>query len=525
MAATSAKGSINLIFGMIISTVISSVGVILLARLLTPSEYGLVAIAWIAPNLIALFREWGLNSAATKYIAQYSEEKEYHSLRRVALSSFIFISTIGLILSISTFLLSDIIASDILSRPEVANLIRISALSVLAGGFIVISQAVLIGLEKMGFNSILMIVRSILVAFLSVFLVIMGQGALGAIMGTTIGLFITGILGIVLSRKAIESNSLARKPTVSPRIGVTTVKLLKYGLPVSIASISLGMMSQFLLLYAALRVTDVTVGNYQVALNVIILITFISSPINTVLMPAFSRISHENNKLAIPAVFRFSVKISALVIVPCAMIMIALSEPAVVTLFGGNYPDAPFFLGLLATNYLFVIMGSHGITNLLQGQAKTGVYLKLTMMTVLLGIPLGIVLIFIYGVAGLIVASILANVPYLIGGLRFIKVRYLAVIDWESSVKIMISSIVAALCAYSVIVIHMMPEWMELIIGTALFLIVYVLVISFIRTIRDDEIAILNDSLKESGPIYRLFRPILALMERASERQKTLDHR
>jgi len=62
MARVSAKGGFNLLWGLVTSTLISAIGVVLVARLLSPPEYGLVAIAWMAPRLVTLFRDRGANS-------------------------------------------------------------------------------------------------------------------------------------------------------------------------------------------------------------------------------------------------------------------------------------------------------------------------------------------------------------------------------------------------------------------------------------------------------------------------------
>ena len=45
MAKVSARGGFNLFWGLASSSIISALGVILVARFLSPSEYGLVAIA------------------------------------------------------------------------------------------------------------------------------------------------------------------------------------------------------------------------------------------------------------------------------------------------------------------------------------------------------------------------------------------------------------------------------------------------------------------------------------------------
>ena len=76
MAKVSVKGGFNLFYGLILSTIISALGIIFLARLLSPSDMGILAIAVVAPNLFALLRDWGINSAMIKYTTQYNLENE-----------------------------------------------------------------------------------------------------------------------------------------------------------------------------------------------------------------------------------------------------------------------------------------------------------------------------------------------------------------------------------------------------------------------------------------------------------------
>jgi hypothetical protein len=63
IAKVSAKGGFNYLWGMVLSTVISAVGTIFIARLLGSDLYGLYVIVFTAPTLFAIFRDWGVNSA------------------------------------------------------------------------------------------------------------------------------------------------------------------------------------------------------------------------------------------------------------------------------------------------------------------------------------------------------------------------------------------------------------------------------------------------------------------------------
>ena len=62
VANVSTRGGFHLMWGLVISTVISSVATIFIARLLGSNLYGLYTIVLITPTLIGVFRDWGINS-------------------------------------------------------------------------------------------------------------------------------------------------------------------------------------------------------------------------------------------------------------------------------------------------------------------------------------------------------------------------------------------------------------------------------------------------------------------------------
>ncbi|MCJ7608671.1 oligosaccharide flippase family protein [Candidatus Bathyarchaeota archaeon] len=107
MAKVSVKGSFNLFWGLVVSSVISAVGTVIIARVLSPSEYGLYTIALAAPSLIATFRDWGMNSAMIKYAAQYNAENNPAGVKNILAAGLIFETVLGLTLSILSLLRSE----------------------------------------------------------------------------------------------------------------------------------------------------------------------------------------------------------------------------------------------------------------------------------------------------------------------------------------------------------------------------------------------------------------------------------
>ena len=90
MAKVSVRGSFHVMWGLVVSTVISAVGTIIIASLLGEENYGLYAIALTAPNLIVLFRDWGVNSAMVRYTAQSKAEDRNGAIRSIFMSGLLF---------------------------------------------------------------------------------------------------------------------------------------------------------------------------------------------------------------------------------------------------------------------------------------------------------------------------------------------------------------------------------------------------------------------------------------------------
>ncbi len=162
MAKVSARGGFNLLWGLAVSTVISAVGIIVVARLLSPSEYGLVMVALTAPGLVTMFRDWGVDSALIKYTAQYRSENKASEVKSLLAAGLFFELISGFFLSLILFFLAGFIATNIFNRPETTPLIQVASFTVFAGALLTASQSFFTGYEKMELTSITMVCQSVL---------------------------------------------------------------------------------------------------------------------------------------------------------------------------------------------------------------------------------------------------------------------------------------------------------------------------------------------------------------------------
>jgi O-antigen/teichoic acid export membrane protein len=512
MARVSAVGGFHLFWGIVVSTVVSALGLIVLARVLPPQDYGVYTIALTAPTLIGIFRDWGINSAMIKYTAQYSVEEKPERVRSILVAGTVFEVILGLTLSFLSLLISGFIAANVFKRPITA-LIQISSFTILAGAFSTIALSAFTGWEQMQLNSVTVVFQAVFRAVLSPMLVVLGFGVSGAIAGYAVGLLIGGLIGVFLMMEVYKGLQLKKGSAGPLKVWETMKFMLRYGLPLSFSSIFISFATQFYNFLIAIYASNSLVGNYAVATNFAFLLNFFAAPIATVLFPAFSKLDRVKDKETLKIVFQSSIKYSSMLVIPPTVIVIALANPAVSALFGAEYVSAPLFLALLSVSYLLTAFGSLSAPSLISGQGKTRLYLEIAIVSAIVGIISAVILVPTLGIIGLIITTILDGIPGLIVSLHWIKQQYDASVDWVSSVKILVSSAVSGALTYLAASLVSLGSWPELIIGTAIFAVSFLLIVTVTGGLKKSDIEVLRLMTSDFGPLRRIINKILRVLE------------
>jgi len=521
MAKSSARGGFKLFIGVSVSSIVTAVGLILVLRLLgDPDEYGIITTALIFPSLIGLFKDWGTNSAMIKYLAQYRSENKPHSVKNVMVTGLLFELVTGGLLTLLCFLLADFLATSVFQLPEAKVLIEVASLTILADSFLKVSQSTFIGLERLEFHSLTLILNAGIRCFLAPLLVFLGYGIMGAIQGQIVAQLTAGIIGIIIFYVTFFRNP---KKETGSKIDITgTLKtLLRYGLPLSVSVVIGGFLPQFYntLFTQSFEIVNgvnytTALGNYQTAVNFTVLISFFTVPITTVLFPAFSKLKAEEEKKTLRVVFQSSVKYGALLTLPVTLMIMVLSEPLVFAIVGTEYTKAPFFLTLYSIIYLYAGLGTLSLANFLNGQGKTQITMRMALLTLCMGLLLGWILIPQFGIVGLIVANSIAGFPSVFTGLWWIRKHFGATIDLVSSAKILLASVVAAVVTYLLLSQLNYNYWIELVTGGISFLGVYLVIAPLIRAVDKKDVRHLREMLSGLGPLSYVFNIPLKIMEK-----------
>ena len=169
---------------------------------------------------------------------------------------------------------------------------------------------------------------------------------------------------------------------------------------------------------------------------------------------------------------------------------------------------------MLGINYLYTAFGGLSTGNFINSQGQTRFNLKLTALTVGIGIPLGFILIPLFGILGLIAATLAAGIPSMIIGLHWIQKHYDLTVDWVSSAKILFCSGLAAGATYGVVSQLSFNNWILLVIGVAIFVPILTLSYLLTRTINRTDLDSLRSMFGSLGFLNRILNFVLRLLER-----------
>ena len=363
-------------------------------------------------------------------------------------------------------------------------------------------------------NSVTLVSGALFRSVLAPVLVYIGFGVSGAVVGYATGVLGGSLVGVTLMLLIYRGLQSGNGSAESSNVWETMKFMFRYGLPLSFSSIFTSFLTQFYNFIIAIYASNFIIGNYAVANNFVVLLTFFATPITTMLFPAFAKLNAQKDKETLKIVFKSSIKYSSLLVIPPTIALIALAGPFVSALFGAKYASAPLFLDLLAISYLLTAFGQLSTLNLISGQGQTRFYLELAIVNTASGILLAVLLVPTFGVIGLILTMIFDEVPGLAVSLVWIKRRYEATVDWVSSGKILFSSAVGGGAAFLAVTFVSLSDWPKLILGLFVFAVGFLLGLMGSRALKQPDFYNLRLMTSALGPLSGIINKVLSVLER-----------
>ncbi len=390
LASRVASGSLWLSLGQFLSLIVSFIGGAVIARLLGPGDYGYVAAAQTIALMVYGFVDLGLYTAILRYT---SMDKKTHSSTAFTLRVLAGVTATVLLYMFSTSV------SDIVEKKGLGELVRVLSLYVL--GFTVIdsAKAVLIGVGEYYRAAVLDSLRSGLRVGIAVALILVGLGAYGAVLGFTLSTLVVSIIALQL----VYTNVSLRM--VSPR---AVLEVMAYSLPLYLPLLLGAPLGKVVDFYLIRYVSSEDFANYSIAMNLYMLVIFVTNAIASSIFSTISSIidDWEKVKSIIPRLAVYTTSIVA----PLSISLIVLAEPIVGSIYGHQYNRSPTYLALIGVRGLYVVLGYLASVPLIKSVGHTSIISLASIIHTVVYVPLAVILISKMGIYGLLLSLIVSDI-------------------------------------------------------------------------------------------------------------------
>jgi len=390
-----ARGAVIAFVGMLAFTFFEFVTRVIIARYVTPSEYGAFSIGFALLNIFVMISCLGLQGGATRCIAYFRGKGENEKVAGIVYSSLQISVAAGLFFFIVIFFFSDVLSN--IFHLEQSMLLKLFAIAIPFLTVIEVVSYIFIGFnrikEKVFFRDILMyLLRFVCIAFAFIF----GYGFDGMMYAYILPSVVVAVIFVVYAARklsiTLQDNAKIRKD------------LLQFSIPLLVTSISiLAMQRVDTLMLGYFKTSDVA-GLYNAAYPIAQIIPIFLSSIIMIYVPISSQLFSRNSTGEMRRNYAILTKWSLAATLPFFFVIFLFPEAMITSIFGSSYILAGDALRILAIGGLIqVFLGPNAATLVVIG--KTKLNMVDDVMGAILNVALNLLLIPGMGIIGAAIAS------------------------------------------------------------------------------------------------------------------------
>jgi stage V sporulation protein B len=503
IARRSVRGSLVLFSGNFGATGVLAIAVILIARLLGPTDFGTYTLALVIPGFLSTFLGFGVNTAVIRYTAYGVSQGRPEESRRFTLNAIRFLWLTGAAFTLLEFVFAEPLAAILLHRPALFPYVELVSLTILANTFLNTISTVAIGWNQFSLSALSNVATAFIKLGLAPVLIVLGFGVTGALVGHLTAYVAGGIIGTAVLYYTKLKGTRGEGKFVSD-----VKELLRFGLPLYAGSLLTGLASYLVTFILAFIATNTVYGYYAAANNFTTPISLVSSALTTSLFPAFAAFDGVGGNIKLA--FRHAYRFVAFLITPVIFFMLATAPQLIHVLYGFSYDGSIPYLQLLAFAYLPIAFGYTVHPAFFNGFNKPRLTMTLLVcgaVTLMVAAPL-FSLTFGLGVDGLIYAIFLSFfVAWAVG--TFLADRYMdARLDLWANLGILIASVVSY---GATIFFPSVPSSnvLTLVVDFVLFAVVYLTLAPLLRAVKMDDLEIMQHSFSGLGILSKAFGVLL----------------
>lgn len=313
--------------GNIVMRIAGIVVTAVVARILSPEEFGVFAIALAVFVVVTSLAELGMASAVAR-----SEQEPAEIAGTVSSISMLVSFTLALAMAVFAGPLA-----SLLGMPDAAGPLRVMSICLALTGIFAVPGAQLVRDFRQDRILLGTLAGFVPANAVLIGLALLGEGATAFAWSRVVGQVVTGLVFVHLLERRYRPEW--RRHLVGP--------LMRFGLPLAMANLINWTLLNADYLVLGRLLTPEQVGVYMIAFSVANWTTAVlGSVLNGVVLPAFGRVANDPGRLVESLVH--ATRLVALVALPIAVCSAVLAPGLIHTLFGAPWDDAAPVLSVLA---------------------------------------------------------------------------------------------------------------------------------------------------------------------------------
>lgn len=478
-----AKGSAVVFTLGIVGAVLSYLFRLFLAQSLDVVSFGLFYSIIAFVGIFSPLQDLGLTIAMPKFVAEFKAKRRMKSAAEAIFTSMTIQTTIMIIMAVVIALLSGWLAENYFGMQDAVLPLMLILVSSVFGVVITSLQTAHQGLSRFAAFSVVEPLRMTIVFAIAVPLIWLGTtGAAVAYAGAAA---IVSAYMIISIKKHVK-----KKLSFSSKMGK---KLILFGLPVF-----LGGMSTVILTYTDTIMLTVfrsleEVGFYHVALPTSRLLWFFAIAISVILLPMVSEMWARKDKKNVTHLTSLLIKISFIVIIPLAILLIAFPDIIIRLLFGEAYLAASGALQILAVTAIFYTIFAIANTTIIAIN-KPIITTKVTAIIAGINVLLNFIFIPQFGI---VAAAAATAISYFIGAMIFVYVlrkNLKITLKMRTMGTILFGGVITLTIIYLLKEVLVLNVWLEAVVSLALGFVFYSVFILSTKSIKKSDLIMLKNS-------------------------------
>ncbi len=463
------KNTSWLLISQIITSIFGFVWIVLLARYLGVSDFGIMNFAISFTSIMSIFIDLGINTYITRDLSRSPELSQKYIGNAIPLK--IFLSILSFIATLVILLIMDY---NLLSI-QVVLLFAIQTIFLSMGWLF---NGVFQAFSKMKYQAIGIIINSSLILSGTLLLTYFNLGLIAVALSYMVGSIITLIY---------LYNNIKNK-IVIPKIQIDLdfwKKSIKQAIPFGITGIFTTIYFMIDTVMISFIVGNTAVGIYSSAYKIITVFTTIYTVYTYVVFPLMSKLYKDSEDL-LKISYEKSIKYLIMIMLPFAIGITIYSQDIITLIYGKSYIFAGDVLKILIWNVLFIMINGAS-TSLLNSSNSEVAVTKINGLACLVNVVLNLFLIYYLSYIGASIATIITGV------IIFILMTYIILKNKYKPDKSLIYGIVKICVSGLILAIILLILNLSMWIALPVAIIIYLIGIYLTKSLDSTDKAVIKE--------------------------------